>query len=57
MTVGLEGEAEIVGLAEAAGRTTIVSKKLFVILEQKKAVAVWPERWVFAGDAGPYRFV
>jgi len=29
---------------EAAGRTTIVGKKLVVILGQKKAVAVWPER-------------
>jgi FtsP/CotA-like multicopper oxidase with cupredoxin domain len=29
---------------KAAGRTTIVGKKLVVILGQKKAVAVWPER-------------
>ena len=43
---------------EAAGRTTIVGKKLFVILEQKKAVAVWPERvraaaMVEAGGVSP----
>ena len=40
MTVGLEGGAENVASPEAAARTTIVGKKLVVILGQKKAVAV-----------------
>jgi hypothetical protein len=53
-----KAEQKLLASPEAAGRTTIVGKKLVVILGQKKAVAVWPERvrvaaMVEAGGVSP----
>jgi hypothetical protein len=40
----LEAKQKVLASPVRAGRTTIVGKKRVVILGQKKAVAVWPER-------------